>query len=92
MLWRPTLDVPLLGPGSTGESVTWLRERLALADGESIEPTSGEDLFDDELQERLQRFQKANGLNADGIAGPWTMILLNNIQLPPETPTLEVGG
>jgi general secretion pathway protein A len=92
MLWRPTLDVPLLGPGSTGEAVTWLRERLALADGEPMEPTSGEDLFDEGLQERLQRFQKANGLNADGIAGPWTMILLNNLQLPPETPTLEVGG
>ena len=92
MLWRPTLDIPLLGPGSTGEAVTWLRERLALADGEPMAAISGEDRFDDSLQERLQRFQKANGLNADGIAGPWTMILLNNLQLPPHTPTLEEGG
>jgi general secretion pathway protein A len=93
MLWRPTLDIPLLGPGSTGEAVTWLRERLALADGEPVAAAiGGEDQFDDNLQQRLQRFQRANGLNADGIAGPWTMILLNNLQLPPETPTLEVGG
>ena len=92
MLWRPALAIPLLGPGSTGKPVTWLRERLALADGEPIAQFTGEDRFDATLQARLQRFQRANGLNADGIAGPWTMIMLNNLQLPPDTPTLEAGG
>jgi general secretion pathway protein A len=92
MLWRPTLDIPLLGPGSTGEAVTWLRERLSLADAEPKAQIQGEDRFDEALQQRLERFQRANGLNADGIAGPWTMILLNNLQLPPDTPTLTGGG
>jgi len=92
MLWRPTLDIPLLGPGSTGEAVTWLRERLSLADAEPNRQIQGEDRFDEALQQRLERFQQANGLNADGIAGPWTMILLNNLQLPPDTPTLMDGG
>jgi general secretion pathway protein A len=91
MLWRPVLDIPLLGQGSTGEAVTWLRERLALADGEPKAKITTEDRFDAALQSRLQRFQEANGLNADGIAGPWTMIMLNNLQLPPDTPTLEVA-
>jgi general secretion pathway protein A len=92
MLWRPALNTPLLGQGSSGEAVTWLRERLALADGEPISRVRGEDRFDNALQARLQRFQQANGLNADGIAGPWTMIMLNNQQLSPDTPTLAPGG
>jgi general secretion pathway protein A len=92
MLWRPVLNIPLLGQGSSGEAVTWLRERLALADGEPLNQSTGEDRFDNALEARLQRFQTSNGLNADGIAGPWTMIMLNNLQLPPGTPTLETGG
>ena len=80
MLWRPTLDVALLGMGSSGEGVTWLRTQLSLADGEPLAEITGQDQFDDKLQRRLQSFQRQHGLNADGIAGPWTMILLSNLR------------
>ena len=89
MLWNPPSGGALVGPGSTGEIVTWLRERLSLADGKPVPVVVGKDLFDDGLKSRLQRFQYLNGLTADGIAGAWTMILLNNLQLPPGTPTLK---
>lgn len=91
MLWRPALKAALLGLGSSGAGVTWLREQLSLADGEPLVEIAGQDQFDEKLQRRLQSFQRQNGLNADGIAGPWTMILLSNLRLPPDTPTLEAG-
>ncbi|MDJ0807926.1 MAG: AAA family ATPase [Gammaproteobacteria bacterium] len=92
MLWRPPEGGALVGPGSSGEAVTWLRKRLSLADGEPVPGVVGLDHFENDLKLRLQRFQEANGLMADGIAGAWTMILLNNLSLPAETPTLQGGG
>jgi len=88
LLWRPPAGGALIGPGSSGEVVTWLRERLSLADAEPVAEFAGIDRFDAGLKFRLERFQKAHGLMADGLAGAWTMILLNN-QLPAAgTPTL----
>ncbi len=89
MLWRPPPGGALIGPGSSGVVVTWLRERLSLADAQPVPSIVGVDQFDDELKVRLQRFQRAGGLTADGIAGAWTMILLNNLHLPTGTPTLK---
>jgi general secretion pathway protein A len=91
LLWRPPKGGALIGPGSSGAGVTWLRERLSLADGEPASRVVGVDHFEDGLKLRLKRFQKSREVAVDGIAGAWTMILLNNLLLPDDTPTLAGG-
>ncbi|MCU7930371.1 MAG: AAA family ATPase [Candidatus Thiodiazotropha sp. (ex Codakia rugifera)] len=88
MLWRPLASVALIGEGSAGSAVTWLRNRLQLTDGVTSPKTEGLDRFDSVLESRLQAFQRLYGLEDDGIAGQQTQIYLNNLALPVETPTL----
>ncbi|MET0091627.1 MAG: AAA family ATPase [Candidatus Thiodiazotropha sp.] len=89
MLWRPLSGLALIGQGSTGKAVTWLRERLEKADGQAPQPPQGLDRFDEALKLRLQAFQRQNGLLEDGVAGQQTQIFLNNLDLPDETPILQ---
>jgi general secretion pathway protein A len=91
MLWRPHSGLALIGNGSTGEAVTWLRNRLSLAEGGELVLVEGLDRFDKTLKSRLQAFQRENGLDADGIAGQQTQVYLNNLQLPDGTPTLAAN-
>jgi general secretion pathway protein A len=91
MLWKPHADLALIGNGSTGEAVTWLRQRLHLADGIAVAKVEGLDRFDSALKARLKEFQQQNGLHADGVAGQRTQIYLNNLALPDGTPTLHAG-
>jgi general secretion pathway protein A len=88
MLWRPLGGVALIGIGSSGEPVTWLRQRLQQFDHKPITPVAGVDRFDASLKHRLQAFQRHMGLLEDGVAGQQTMIHLNNLSLQPDTPTL----
>ncbi len=88
LLWRPQIDLPLIGPGNTGEAVRWLRQRLALAAGQPApEPLSA--TFDGLLGEQLRAFQRDNGLQPDGLAGGRTLVLLNNLTPTPDTPALD---
>ncbi|MCU7916101.1 MAG: AAA family ATPase [Candidatus Thiodiazotropha sp. (ex Gloverina cf. vestifex)] len=89
MLWRPHGGVALIGEGSAGEVVTWLRKRMHLADGEPVTQAKGLDQFDDSLKQRLQAFQRSKGLLDDGVAGQQTLVYLNNLSLPSGTPTLS---
>jgi murein L,D-transpeptidase YcbB/YkuD len=59
-----------------------------LVDGEPVVSKPGLDEFDEALKTRLQSFQQSNGLMADGMAGQQTLVYLNNLSLPQETPTL----
>ncbi len=87
LLWRPQIDLPLIGPGHAGEAVRWLRRRLALAAGQpATEPLSA--TFDNALGEQLRAFQRDNGLQPDGLAGGRTLMLLNNLAPDSDTPTL----
>ncbi|MCU7906091.1 MAG: AAA family ATPase [Candidatus Thiodiazotropha sp. (ex Epidulcina cf. delphinae)] len=88
MLWRPSADVALIGEGSAGSAVTWLRQRLQLADGQAPPDMEGLDRFDKALERRLRKFQRLSGLEGDGIAGQQTQIHLNNLAIPKGTPTL----
>ncbi len=89
MLWRPYGGVALIGEGSTGEVVTWLRRRLSDFDHQPVRPVEGLDRFDDALKQRLQAFQRTHGLLDDGVAGQQTLILLNNLAPLPGTPFLH---
>lgn len=89
MLWRPHGGAALIGEGSAGEPVTWLRQRMQQVDGEPMGTVAGVDRFDAALKVRLQAFQRGRWLLDDGIAGQQTLVYLNNLALPPGTPTLR---
>ncbi len=89
MLWRPHGGVALIGEGSAGEAVTWLRRRLSDFDRQPVSTVEGLDRFDDALKHRLQAFQRTHGLIDDGVAGQQTLIFLNNLAPPPGTPFLH---
>ncbi len=91
LLWRP--PVPLaraLKPGMRGAEVSWLRQGLATVRGEPAAP--GSDLYDRELQRRVEEFQRAHRLAVDGIAGAQTQVLLDALLGAPGTPTLHASG
>ncbi|MES9942897.1 MAG: AAA family ATPase [Candidatus Thiodiazotropha sp. 6PLUC2] len=88
MLWKPQAGLALIGEGSTGEAVTWLRQQLHLVDGRPVLRVASLDRFNNALKVRLQEFQSNSGLQADGVAGQQTQIYLNNVALPDGTPTL----
>lgn len=90
LLWRPPQGVALIGEGSAGEAVTWLRRQLQRFDQQPLTPVVGLDRFDPALKRRLQAFQRTRGLLEDGVAGQQTLIYLNNLAPAPGTPRLMV--
>lgn len=89
LLWRPQISEDLITPGSSGPSVRWLRQQLAFANGQPI-PQAPDEYFDATLQEQLQLFQRNQGLQSDGRAGPRTLTILNNLVSSPDDPVLSV--
>jgi len=76
-LWRPpTLTTTALAPGTRDRGVPWLRERLAVADGEPTSPRAS-DLYDEELKRRVMAFQRSQQLAPDGIVGEETLLRLS---------------
>ena len=89
LLWRRETADTLIGPDSKSASIVWLRQRLAEAEGRTLSPPVS-DKFDDEMREALVRFQTAQGLDRDGLAGPRTLVALSNLKPLTGTPTLAV--
>ncbi|WP_415881407.1 L,D-transpeptidase family protein [Neptuniibacter sp. QD72_48] len=77
--WKTIPRGPLLRFGDTHPHVPMIREKLiTLGDLSSANCSSISDpLFDTELHEALERFQKRHGAKVDGIAGPETRRTLN---------------
>lgn len=74
LLWQPPpIQATTLVPGMHGNDVRWLRERLDAVQGPSAPPLDPV-FFDDELRDRVQRFQRSHGLQDDGIVGTQTLI------------------
>jgi general secretion pathway protein A len=91
LLWRPPVPMArLLKPGMRGAEVNWLRQGLATVRGEAA--AAGSDLYDRELQHRVEEFQRSHRLAVDGIAGEQTQVLLDALIGAPGTPTLRVSG
>ncbi|MCX7054415.1 MAG: peptidoglycan-binding protein, partial [Proteobacteria bacterium] len=90
LLWRPPLAVvKSLGPGMRGAEVRWLRDNLRAAQG-LPEARPVNDFYDEELTQLVQDFQRTHRLNADGVAGVQTQIVLDTVLNPSGSPTL--GG
>jgi general secretion pathway protein A len=84
LLWRaPEGTRGTLAPGDRGPGVNWLARRL----GAPVAPAAADAAFDEALAARVRAFQRANGLEADGVAGPQTLMLLDRDPAP-GTPTL----
>jgi general secretion pathway protein A len=98
LLWRPPLAVvKSLVPGMRGAEVKWLRDNLRVAQG-LPQAAPGSDVYDEELTRLVQDFQRQHRLNADGVAGVQTQIVLDTVLNPAGSPTLggealpSVGG
>jgi general secretion pathway protein A len=75
--WRaPEGHADLLRPGSTGKGVDWLATALARWRGVPP-PPPGSARLDAALTAQVVAFQNAQGLVADGLAGPSTLMQLN---------------
>ncbi len=75
-VWKPPpFGKRILVPGMRGQDVDWLRRRLDELEGTSAAAKS--DLYDDELQARVQTFQRKELLEPDGIAGAETLARLS---------------
>jgi len=87
LLWRQETEDAMIGPQAHAASIAWLRQRLSEVEGHAL-ATSTPNKFDDTLRESLTRFQAAQGLDNDGLAGPRTLIVLGNLKPVPGTPSL----
>ncbi|SMY37641.1 Putative general secretion pathway protein A [Photobacterium malacitanum] len=86
LLWRPPLgDKTTIRFGQSGPRVAWLNQQLNSFLGESGPKVS---YFDQTVLDKLRRFQRAQDIAADGIAGPMTLMILDSaLNLP--GPTLQ---
>ncbi|MGH8280332.1 MAG: AAA family ATPase [Gammaproteobacteria bacterium] len=90
LLWRPSASATVpLKPGMVGTGVVWLRTQLA-----TLQHTtdSGSSTYDASLVAAVKRFQAAQQLAVDGVAGEETLIYLNTALNTPGTPTLVPRG
>jgi len=90
LLWRPANGInQSLSPGMRHENVRWLRQSLAALD-ENYQPDQGDsDIFDTELEQQLISFQRQHRLDADGLAGQQTQIIINTLLALDGTPRLS---
>jgi len=93
LIWRPANnnDQPI-GPGMRSANVRWLRESLAALDAGYEPGTDDMDLFDAQLGEQLMAFQRQQRLEADGLAGQKTQIIINSLLAADGTPRLSLNN
>ncbi|WP_295887917.1 AAA family ATPase [uncultured Thiohalocapsa sp.] len=88
MLWRPPpYGGRVIGVRDPADAIAWLRERLALLPGSEL--TVDPARYDADVTAAVRRFQDAQGLIADGIAGPRTLIMLSNALADLDVPRLS---
>ncbi|SKC33621.1 Putative general secretion pathway protein A [Photobacterium piscicola] len=86
LLWRPPLgDKTTIRFGQSGARVAWLNQQLNAFLGDDGPQVS---YFNQTILDKLRRFQRAQDIAADGIAGPMTLMILDSaLNLP--GPTLQ---
>lgn len=92
LIWRPPNgSADAISPGMQNENVRWLRQSLAEIDTNYQPQTSAPDYFDTELEQQLIAFQRQNRLDADGLAGQKTQIIINSLLAADGTPKLSAN-
>ncbi len=75
LLWQPPLlPVPILKIGLSNNAVIWIRKNLDIIEGMSSQSYSPR--FDYALRTRIIAFQRQQQLDADGIVGEQTMLVM----------------
>jgi general secretion pathway protein A len=78
-LWQKPENVNLpLTLGNNSETVAWVAQQFALLDKQ--ETPLADNVFTIALQERIKLFQRAQGLQPDGIIGQRTLMKINEVQ------------
>ena len=76
MLWKkPEHYVSAILPGKSGSMINWLNTQLSKING--INPARVTHIYDDYLVMQVKAFQSRQGLTADGIVGPLTILYIN---------------
>ncbi len=89
LLWRPgAKDVRDLSAGMRGAPVRRLREQLNRWSGD-LSGASTSDEYDGSLVKLVERFQRANRLAVDGVAGIETQVALDAVLAAPDSPLLQ---
>ena len=89
LLWQiPPEGHTVLRPGDKGSDVIWLKEQLQIALGLTTAQI-GSNVYNQELKILVEKFQLMQGLRADGITGPETIIYLNSATRRPGVPMLQ---
>ena len=92
VVWKtPGVSTLPILPGSRGQDVAWLRQRLGEVDGVDS-GGSNREVFDDELKARVVAFQRARSLTADGVVGDETLAQLRMLRRDVGTPRLMRSG
>jgi general secretion pathway protein A len=88
VVWKPkTVHTRPLSLGMQGDEVRWLRRSLNALRGGGSDPDH-DDVFDEQLATAVQNFQREHRLNADGIAGLQTQVVLDTALAEPGSPLL----
>ncbi len=75
LLWQPPLlPIPILKIGLSNNAVIWIRKHLDIIEG--ISSNSYSPRFDYALRTRIIAFQRQQKLDADGIVGEQTMLVI----------------
>jgi len=92
VVWKPkTRRTRELSVGMSGEEVRWLRRSLNTLHPSAAEPARS-DLYDPALAAAVQNFQREHRLNATGVAGIQTQMVLETALADPDTPLLAPRG
>jgi general secretion pathway protein A len=90
VVWRPANgDDRPIGPGTQSENVRWLRESLAAINEDYTPEAGGGDIFDAELERQVIEFQRQHRLEADGLVGQKTQIIINTLLAQNDAPRLS---
>ncbi|MCG7954234.1 MAG: AAA family ATPase [Candidatus Thiodiazotropha endolucinida] len=93
ILWRPpSLAKNSLQLGQSGSDVAWLISTLDKIEGVESTYDLSNPRFDQILHLRVMRFQRENGLSADGIVGKQTLIQLKGMVTDRTRPALLKSG
>ncbi|MCU7959145.1 MAG: L,D-transpeptidase family protein [gamma proteobacterium symbiont of Bathyaustriella thionipta] len=75
--WQPVPAGPTLKPGMQDERVVALRARLILGGDLNDTAVTDPTLYDEAVEQAVERFQKRHTLDADGVAGKATLAQMN---------------
>jgi general secretion pathway protein A len=88
VVWKPkTAHIRPLSVGMHGDEVRWLRRSLSALQGAASDPEHG-DVYDQDLENAVQTFQREHRLNVDGVAGIQTQVMLDTALAEPGSPLL----